>query len=72
MKVIGGRLMPIRTADIHIPFDELRILIDVSSLILEEDVPSMLSMLDRVENRLEISIQSCHITFAGRKKTLAM
>lgn len=72
LRGIGGRRIPIGTERIQIPFDKLRIIIDVDFLILQEDVPSLLSMRDMIENQLDISIQSLHITLAGRKQSLAM
>lgn len=46
---------------IQVPFNELRVIIDVDFWIIEERVPTLLSMRDMIHNGLDISIQHARI-----------
>lgn len=54
------------TALIQIEFRGLPLTIDVDLLLLEQIVPSNLSMQDMVQNGLDISVVRAHITYGRR------
>lgn len=72
LEEICGKRVPIGFAKIQIPFTVLKIIAELEFLILQEYVPSHLSMKDMIKNQLEISIQGRYITFAGRRQPLTM
>lgn len=57
---------------IQIPFTYLEVKIDVQFLMITEDIPSLLSMKDVVENGLEISIQGIFVSLGLKCHKLAM
>lgn len=69
---IGGTQKACGTARIQLPFEQLGIIIDVDSLIIEENIPYPLSMKDMLLNGLDISIQEQEISIQVRKQKLTM
>lgn len=69
---IGGSQSAVGMAMIQIPFRDLELIIDVWFTVINQDVPTLLSMRDMVTNGLGISIQKCHVHFRGRVHQLGM
>lgn len=49
-------------AMIQIPFTDLRAVMDVNFLIIDEDIPSLLSLRDMYKNWMDLSIQGMYIS----------
>lgn len=60
MKVLG-------MVKIQIPFKGIGLIIEVDFLVLQQEVPTLLSLLDMFLNGLGISVQKCHVSLV--KKT---
>lgn len=60
---IGGRSKSIGTATIPVPFSDLNLVIDVRFQIVTDDVPTLLSMKDMMDNGLNIRIQSKEVKY---------
>lgn len=63
---IGGVKKAICEATIQITFLEMGITIDVKWLIFRESIPSLMSMKDMIDNKLDLSFQGRHLKFAGK------
>lgn len=68
---IGGSRKTMGTATIPIPFKDLKIVIDVTFQIMEDYVPSFLSMKDMVENDLNLSIQRKVLMYRNLEQDLS-
>lgn len=69
---MGGRWTSHRTALIHIPLRNLNLVIDVDSLVIPDDIPSLLCMKDIVNNGLDISIEHHAVGFKDLTHLLKM
>lgn len=67
---IWGEVKVLGTVKIQIPFDEINHFIDVAFLVLDEKVPTLLSLRDMPVNRLEISVQILHVSLGGKTHKL--
>lgn len=67
---IGGSRIPIGSVSMQIPFTALDLVIDVEFIVLEESVPTLMSMKDMISNGLHISIQHKYICFGMKKQAL--
>lgn len=72
IKGIGEKREAAGKETIQIQFSLLSMIIDVEFLILEADVPTLLSMKDLGDNGLDISIQVCVIILGDLKQPLKM
>lgn len=68
---IGGRRKAAGMEMIQIPFSDLGLVIDVDFVIINEEVPSLLSMKDMYTNGLDLSIQGRYVSLANRRHKLA-
>lgn len=59
---IGGQSKTIGNATIPIPFKELNLVIDVNFKIMKDNIPTLLSLKDMVDNQLDLSILKQEIT----------
>lgn len=64
MRGIGGRQESSGTNLIQIPFRNMHIVIDLKFCIIPEDTPLVPFTKDIVENVLDISIQSHHVSLS--------
>lgn len=69
---IGGKSVAIGATIIEVPFRDLGIVIDVRFLIISSDVPTLLSMRDMVDNKLDTSVQERTISLGSKKQSLSM
>lgn len=72
LRGIGGHGTIVGEAMIQIPFGDLGLVIDVTFTILEEDVPSLLSNRDMIDNGLDLSLQGRYLYKGSRKQPLAL
>lgn len=56
----------------QIPFNDLKVIIDVRFIILSGYVATLLSTKDLLSNGLDIRIQDCVITQGGKRQKLEM
>lgn len=68
----GGTKRSVGTVRLKIPLRKLNIITDVDLFLLSENVPSLLSMKDMVENGLDISIQDCTERYGDRTQALSV
>lgn len=54
---IGGEQTPSGSAKIQIPFKNLHIIVDVHFLILSNDIPTLMSMKELIQNDLDIYLK---------------
>lgn len=62
---LGGRSAPIWSAVIPVPFEKLKLVIDVRFQFVRDNVASLLSMKDMVDNGLDISLTNREIRFSN-------
>lgn len=55
------------TDNIRIPFKKLNVVIDVTHVILNEDLPNLLSMKDMLVRSLDISIQESLVSLGAMR-----
>ncbi len=72
LRGIGGLSSPIGTAVIPVPFRDLKLVIDVRFQIIRDNVPSLLCMMDMIENQLDISILDPQVRYKNRSQDLVM
>ena len=70
LRGIGGSGSPIGTATIPVPFHDLNLTIDVNFKIVPDNVSSLLSNRDMIENCLDIRLQEKVVTFGNKSKPL--
>jgi len=67
---LGGSKRSIGTASIPIPFPELGLVCEIDFHIIEDDVPSLLSLRDLKQTGVDLSIQRDCLSFIGREQKL--
>lgn len=68
---VGGKRKAIGVIVTLVPFKDLKIVIDVMFLVLQENVPTLYSMQNMIENCLDISIQGQYVRLGQRRNTLS-
>lgn len=69
---IGGGVEGIGLVNIDIPFTELLLIIHIEFLLVDQDVPTLMSMKDMKESGIDISLQNETVLFAGRTQKLQL
>lgn len=69
---IGRRKTSIGSSTIQFAFNYLQLMIDVEFLLLDDQVPTLLSMRDMIRNGLEISMQQAHSTHMTKKQRIKL
>lgn len=72
LKGLGGKSKVLGEAMIQIPFCALHLIIDVVFAIVEEDIPSLLSNKDMLDNGLDISLQGKYLYIGSRRQPLVL
>lgn len=67
---VGGSAKIIGSANIPVPFRDLKLVIDVQFRIVNEKVPSLLSNKDMIDNGLDISLQRKTISHGKQEQSL--
>lgn len=69
---IGGRVSSTGNGLIHVPFKYLDVAIDVIFTVIKEDIPTLLSIGDMLNNRLDVSIKRRYVSLIERRQPLTM
>lgn len=72
LECILGASAVIGTARIQIPFSALRMIIDVEFEIIDEDVTSLLTIRDMIDNGLDISLQERYLHVGKLRQPLTL
>lgn len=72
LKGVGGNGKVIGEPHIQIPFNALRLIIDVTFSIMEQDTPSLLSNKDMIDNGLDVSLQGRYLHVGQRRQPLSI
>lgn len=72
LRGIGGKSSSIGTAIILVPFRDLNLVLDIKFQIVSDNVPTLLSMKDMLDNGLDISIQQKEVKFKHLMHPLIM
>lgn len=72
VKGIGGKANSIGWVTIRVSFKHLDVIIDVYFLFISEDIPTLLSRKDLVDNGSDVSIKGWYVSLKEGRHPLAM